>query len=155
LSASPSIQFEFHLSEIFFNGDWSGVFRPEIFEFFPMGAGDEKPLTAEDPRLKQYERLKRIVITQFLSSRPDELGLGRKYEGIGSNDVFNVVIKAPTFTDATHIFNRLRKIVVDHPPRDYYTRIDFEGLVTDPERGFWYSSFQAVCNKTGSILQDG
>jgi hypothetical protein len=149
IAAEPSILYKFHISEVFNEGDWSGLIKPEIEEDHPWRAETTED---EDPRFKMRERFDRVIIVQFANSQPDEAGFARGYESSNSTDTFNIVIKSRSFTEVRKYLERLRKIVIALPSDDFYSRIEFKGVVDSPERGFWYTTFQAVCYRTGRLV---
>ena len=152
ISAEPSIKFKFHVSEVFDAGDWEGLPKPAIFEAHPWMAQAEEN---DDPRFRMLERARRSLIFQFLSSESVEHGFHRTYEGTGSTDTFNVVLKTLQFEEAKKIYKRIRKIAIELPSDDFYSRIEVTNVIDRPERGFWYSTFQAICYRVGRVVADG
>ena len=142
--------FVFELTKIIKNGAWEPTIKPAIREYFSTGVDEDDRVV-----LQQWDRFMRIIVIELVSRTPEELGLHRTHEGLGSSDAYSILVKTTRQQDCYEIFGRIREICIAIPVTGIFNRIEFDNPVFTTGRGKWTAVFGVTAFRSGKVINVG
>lgn len=140
----------FSITTILDSGSWTGT-KPVLAELVPQARDKNGDRGRAEVLidLKQLAAFARVVIIDKGGEIRNALGMAKGLEAVGSEDIYDFIIHALTYSDAKNIFNDIRAILTA------YIAAQASGTYRDfqfPEAGITPALMVGECTYTFSII---
>lgn len=143
-------RYQYPASVLINDGDWSGLVRPEIIEFYPTG--NEAHNDNSFNRLLDNYHLSLILWLQSMELENRDFAKNtNKYNSV---EIYSITWRAVDYKIIYEILQRTRKICNNVDPSGYYARLTIESPAIVPTRKYYRADAQLTGWLSGKVITE-